>query len=100
MPALFLELPNSIIRPFQGGPELGSCSEGESKTSNVNLMVCDLVSLDELLTINYFELLSSSCSKEMATSFMLGGQNHPLIVQEEKKALRRALPIKAMICLA
>lgn len=68
--------------------------------SSVNLPVCDLFSLDELLRINYFESLSSSHSKEMATSFMSGSQKHPLIVQEEKDALTKVMYLKATICLA
>lgn len=83
MQATFTSPPNSILRPSQGGPEVkNSSSEGEREMSSVHLLLCDLFSLDELLIINYFESLSSSCSKEMATSFMSGSQKRPLIVQK------------------
>lgn len=67
--------------------------------SSINLTVRSLCSLDELLIINDFKLLSSFWSKKTATSVLSGSQKHPLTAPEEKNALR-AMYLKAMTCLA
>lgn len=80
-----MDPPHSILKALQGRPEMkDSCSGGEHETSSINLMVCGLFSLDELLITNDFKLLSSFCSKEVATSVMSGSQKHPLIVRSKR----------------